>query len=130
MSNVILICDKSFSKADREIVDAFIEFQQALADKDLEKLDEIVLDGDDFVNLIGSQSKREFISDVGDDILKFNVCEILDPTVIFDDDDSASLMAKVRLTVEVSDRELRVISDSAVSFKRTDGKWRICRWDS
>lgn len=129
MSNVILICDKSFSKADREIVDAFIEFQQALVNKDLEKLNEAVLDGDDFINLVGPQSKGEFISDVGNDVLKFNVCEILDPEVIFDDG-SASLMAKVRLTVEVSDRELRVISDSDVSFKRTDGKWRICRWDS
>lgn len=130
MSNVILMCDKSFSEADRQIVDGFLEFLKSLIDKDLDNLNEIVLDCDEFVNLIGPQSKEEFISDVACDVLKFNVCEILDPTVLFDDDNSASLIAKVRLTVEVNEKELRVISDSVVSFERVDGKWHISKWDN
>ena len=36
MSNVNLMCEKSFSQADQEIVDVFMEFQQALIDKHLE----------------------------------------------------------------------------------------------
>ena len=130
MSNVILICDKSFSKADQEIVDGFLEFQQALIDKDLDKLDEIILGGDEFANLIGDQSKKEFLSAIGNDVLKFNSCEVLDSTVLFDDCGSASLIAKVRLTVVVNEKELRVISDSVVSFERIDGKWCIGKWDS
>lgn len=130
MSNVNLLCEKSFSPADREIVDGFLNFQQALIDKDLDKLDEMILDSDEFVNLIGSQSKDEFISDVEKDVLKFNVCDILNPTVLFDDDNSASLIAKVRLTVEINEKELRVISDSVVSFDRIDGQWCLGRWDS
>ena len=34
MSEVKLICDKSFSEVDQEIVDCFMEFQQALIDND------------------------------------------------------------------------------------------------
>lgn len=130
MSNVNLICEKSFSGADREIVDRFIEFQQALIDKNMDKLNEIILDGDKFINLVGPQSKEEFIGDVADDTLKFNISEILDPTILFDDEDSASLIAKVRLTVEVNDKELRVISDSVVSFVKIETKWYISNWDN
>ncbi len=130
MSNVNLICEKSFSGADQEIVDRFIEFQQALIDKNLDKLNEIILDSDKFINLTGPQSKEEFIGDVGDDTLKFNISEILDPTILFDDDNSASLIAKVRLTVEINDKELRVISDSVVSFEKIEAKWYISNWDN
>lgn len=130
MSNVNLMCEKSFSLDDREIVDMFLSFQQALIDADLDRLDEMILKGEEFVNLIGAQSKEEFLKDVESGALKFNVCDILDPTVLFDDDSSASLIAKVRLTVEVNEKELRVISDSVVSFERIDGEWRIGKWDS
>ena len=53
MSDVKLICDKSFSEVDQEVVDCFIEFQQALIDNDSDRLNEIVLDGVEFTNLIG-----------------------------------------------------------------------------
>ena len=49
-----------------------------LVDKDLDKLDEIILGGDEFANLIGDQSKKEFLSAIGNDVLKFNSCEVLD----------------------------------------------------
>ena len=39
MSDVELICDKAFSDVDGEILDRFVEFQQALIDKDEAKLD-------------------------------------------------------------------------------------------
>lgn len=130
MSSVNLMCEKSFSKDDREIVDMFLNFQQALIDGDLDRLDEMILKSDEFVNLIGPQSKDEFLQSVGSGDLKFNVCDILNPTVLFDDDNSASLIAKVRLTVEVNEKELRVISDSVVSFEKKDGKWCIGKWDN
>ena len=54
MSNVNLVCEKSFSAADQELVDIFIEFQHALIDKDLVKLNEMILDASDFINVIGN----------------------------------------------------------------------------
>ena len=128
--NVKLLCEKSFSEDDLEIVDRFVEFQEALIEANTDKLDEFILKTDEFVNLIGLQSKKEFISSVGSDVLKFNGCEIIDPTILFDDVNSASLIAKVRLSVEINGKELRVISDSVVSFEKTDGKWCLGKWEN
>ena len=72
MSNVNLMCEKSFSEADQKIVDRLMELQQALIEGDLDKLDGMILDVDDFINVIGKyQSKSEFISQIRDDTLKF-----------------------------------------------------------
>ena len=128
--NVKLLCEKSFSEDDREIVDRFVEFQEALIEANTDKLDEFILKTDEFVNLIGLQSKKEFISSVGSEVLKFNGCEIINPTILFDDVNSASLIAKVRLSVEINGKELRVISDSVVSFEKTDGKWCLGKWEN
>lgn len=131
MSKVNLMCEKSFSEADREIVDMFIEFQQALIDKDLDKLDDMVLDVVDFINVVGKyQSKNEFISQIGDGALTYSNFDILNPTVLFDDDNAASLIANIRLAVEINGKELRVISNSVVSFQRVDEKWHIVKWDN
>lgn len=130
MADVKLICAKSFSKADREIVDRFMEFQQALIDSDLDRLDEIVLDSPEFVNLVGTQSKKEFLSQVNDETLIFSSSEILDPTILFDDENAASLISKVRLVIGINDKELRLISNSVVSFQKADEIWHISKWDS
>ena len=131
MSKVNLMCEKSFSQADREIVDMFIEFQQALIDKDLDKLTDMVLDVEDFINVVGKyQSRDEFISQISDGTLSYSNFDILNPTVLFDDDNAASLIANIRLAVEINGKELRVISNSVVSFQRVDEKWHIVKWDN
>ena len=54
----------------------------------------------------------------------------MDPTILFDDDNSASLISKVRLTAKVNGRELRFISNTVANFKKTEGIWNIVGWDS
>ena len=131
MSNVNLMCGKSFSEVDQEIVDMFIEFQQALIDKDLDKLNEMILEVTDFINVMGKyQSKNEFIAQIGDGTLSYSNFDILNPTILFDDDNSASLIANIRLAVEINGKELRVISNSVVSFQKIDEKWLIIKWDN
>ena len=131
MSDVKLICDKSFSEVDQEVVDCFIEFQQALIDNDSNRLNEIVLDGGEFTNLIGkAQSKKEFLSQVTEEILVFTDSEILDPTILFDDEDTASLIATVRLTIKFYGNDRKMISNNVASFQKTDGKWHISKWDN
>lgn len=131
MSDVELFCDKSFSGADQEIVDKFVEFQNALIEPDLDKLNEILLD--DFKltqSLNKSQMKNEFISDIDDGSLDFSKSDIMDPTILFDDDFSASLISKVRLTAKVNGRELRWISNTVANFKKIDEIWYVVGWDS
>ena len=131
MSDVKLICDKSFSEVDQEVVDCFIEFQQALIDNDSDRLNEIVLDGVEFTNLIGkAQSKKEFLSQVTEEILVFTDSEILDPTILFDDENTASLIATVRLTIKFYGNDRKLISNNVASFQKSDGKWHISKWDN
>ena len=131
MSNVNLMCEKSFSEADQKIVDRLMELQQALIEGDLDKLDGMILNVDDFINVIGKyQSKSEFISQIRDDTLTYSNFDILNPTVLFDGDNSASLIANIRMSVEINGKELRVISNSVVGFEKIDGKWNICKWEN
>lgn len=131
MSNVNLMCEKSFSEADQKIVDRLMELQQALIEGDLDKLDGMILDVNDFINVIGKyQSKSEFISQIRDDTLTYSNFDILNPTVLFDGDNSASLIANIRMSVEINGKELRVISNSVVGFEKIDGKWNICKWEN
>lgn len=131
MSNVNLMCEKSFSEADQKIVDRLMELQQALIEGDLDKLDGMILDVDDFINVIGKyQSKSEFISQIREDTLTYSNFDILNPTVLFDGDNSASLIANIRMSVEINGKELRVISNSVVGFEKIDGKWNICKWEN
>ena len=131
MSNVNLMCEKSFSEADQKIVDRLMELQQALIEGDLDKLDGMILNVDDFINVIGKyQSKSEFISQIRDDTLTYSNFDILNPTVLFDGDNSASLIANIRMSVEINGKELRVISNSVEKKKKIDGKWNICKWEN
>ena len=131
MSNVNLMCEKSFSQADQEIVDVFMEFQQALIDKNLDKLNEMILDVPDFINVTGKyQSKDEFLSKIGDGTLNYLNFDILNPTILFDDDNAASMIANVRLFIKINAKELRVISNSVVSFEKSSEKWCISKWEN
>lgn len=131
MSDVELFCEKSFSLADREIVDKFVEFQNALIEADVDKLNEILLD--DFILTQApnkSQVKSEFISEIEKGSLDFSKSDIMDPTILFDDDDSASLISKVRLTAKVNGRELRWISNTVANFKKINEIWYLIGWDN
>ena len=131
MVDVELLCDKSFSGADQEIVDKFVELQVALIEANVEKLNEIL--SDDFMFTQApkmSQTNTEFLSSIEEGSLDFSKSDIMDPTILFDDDNCASLISKVRLTAKVNGRELRFISNTVANFKKTEGIWNIVGWDS
>lgn len=131
MSDVELLCEKSFSGADLEIVDKFVEFQHALIESNTDKLNEILLD--DFkLTQIPNKSwlKKDFICSINDGTMDFSKSDIMDPTILFDDDASASMISKVRLTAKVNGRELRWISNTVANFTRVDGIWHIVGWDN
>ena len=131
MDSVELLFEKSFSGADRIIVDRFVEFQQALIEADTDRLNDIVLDDFRFTQLPGkSQSKSEFFCDMEDGSLVYLKSDIIEPTVLFDDGDSALLISKLRLTARVNGRELRWISNTVASFRRIDGVWYLAEWEN
>ena len=131
MSDVELICEKSFSEIDTEILNRFIEFQQALIDKDAARLNEILTDKYELVHMSGKkQTKGEFISEIMDGTLNYYRSEIIEPTILWDDEQRATLVGDVRLTAKVYGIEGKWTLNTTVDFEKIDGKWYFTKWDN
>ena len=131
MSDVEIICDKSFSDVDNEILDRFVEFQQALIDKDEDKLNEILTEKYELVHMSGKrQTKQEFISEIMDGTLNYYKSEIIDPTILWDDKERATLVADVALTAKVYGINAKWTLDTTVDFEKVNGKWYFTKWDN
>ena len=131
MSDVEVICEKSFSDVDNEILNRFIEFQQALIDKNEDKLNEIILEDYQLVHMSGkTQSKAEFIDEVMDGTLNYYKSEILEPTFLWDDDENVSMIADVTLTAKVYGINGKWTLNTVASFVKIDGKWYFGKWDN
>ena len=131
MTDVELLCEKSFSGADQEIVDKFVEFQVALIEANIDELNEILLDDFKFTQIPRiTKTKEEFMSELTDGTMDYSKSDIMDPTILFDDDSSASLISKVRLTAKISGKELRWISNTVANFKKVGDVWHIVGWEN
>ena len=130
MVDVELLYEKTFSQVEHEIVEKFVEFQHALIDANVEKLNGILLDNFEATQIPSkSQTKSEFLSDLTDGSLDFSKSDIMEPTILFGDDKSASLIAKVRLTAKLNGKELRWISNTVANFEKLDEIWYLEKWD-
>jgi ketosteroid isomerase-like protein len=102
-----------------------------LIEGDIEKLDEILSDDFEFTQVPNkSRTKKEFMDEINDGTMNFSKSDIMDPTILFDDDESASMISKVRLTAEVNGRELRWISNTVANFRKAGEIWQVVGWDS
>lgn len=131
MTNVELICEKSFSNVDCEIINRFIEFQQALIDKNEDKLNEIIQEDYELVHMSGkTQSKKDFIEEVMNGTLNYFKSEIEDPTILWDDEENASLVGDVTLTAKVYGIDGKWTLNTVVNFVKIGGNWYLGRWDN
>lgn len=131
MTNVELICEKSFSNVDCEIINRFIEFQQALIDKNEDKLNEIIQEDYELVHMSGkTQSKKEFIEEVMNGTLNYFKSEIEEPTILWDDEENVSLVGDVTLTAKVYGIDGKWTLNTVVNFVKIDGNWYLGRWDN
>ena len=129
--SVEVLCNKSFSQVDREVIDVLVEFQQAMVDGNSDKLNGILSEDFQLANLFAKPlSKSEVVAMVEDKTLDYSKSDILDPTILWDDDYNASLIADIRITAKIHGNERRWISKSVVSFQKTDGNWRIVGWEN
>ena len=129
--SVEVLCEKSFSEVDGEIIEKLVEFYEALIEGNADKLGGIVSDDFELANMFAQKhSKSEFISMVEDKVLDFSKSDIMDPTILWDDENAASLVGDIRLTAKINGNERRWISKAVVSFKKTDGKWHITGWEN
>lgn len=131
MSDVELICDKSFSDVDSEIINRFVEFQKAIIDKDESKLDEILTEKYELIHMSGKkQTKSEFIGEIMDGTLNYYKSEIIEPTILWDDMERATLVADVTLTAKVYGINGKWTLNTSVDFEKIDDEWYFSKWDN
>lgn len=86
---------------DSKILAAYEAMQQAMIDKDIDKLDRIVKDGTTFTHMSGkTQTKEEYFGEIADGTLNYYKYKITDCKITVNGD-TATLTANVTFTAKV-----------------------------
>ncbi len=109
-----------------EVRNAYIEMQNAMIQKDMKKLNEIVKDDKKFVHMDGkTQTKEEFFEEIRNGTLNyFN--SILKDEVITVSGNKANIKGKTTLKAKVYGQEGEWTLPTDANFEKIDGKWIYC----
>ena len=131
MLDVEILSKRNFEGEEKEVLDCFVEYQQALIDKNKDKLNELMADSFILTHMSGKkQTRTQFIEEVMNATLNYFKSEIHDPNILFDDNDNATLISDVTLTARVYGAEGSWTVDTVMDFKKINGRWIICKWDT
>lgn len=79
---IFVINKKNLNPVQEEVLERFLDFQQAMIQKDLLKLNEIISDNYTLTHLSGkTQSKQEFIDEIMDGTLNYYKSTIDNPHI-------------------------------------------------
>lgn len=131
MNDVEILSNRTFGGVERDVLDCFVEYQQALIDKNEVKLNELMDDNYILTHMSGKkQTKGEFIGEVMDGTLNYFKSEIHDSNILFDDDENATLISDVTLSARVYGVESKWTINTVMDFKKINGRWIIGKWDT
>lgn len=112
-----------------EVLHAYEEMQQAMIDKDVEKMTSLVTADKTFTHMSGkTQSKEEFFGEIADGILNYYAYDIKNPKVTVDGD-RATLSADTTLTAKVYGISGSWTLHINTNFIKVDDKWLQCNGD-
>ena len=127
---VYVINKKNLTSLQEEVLERFIEFQQAMIEKDLKKLNEIISDEYILRHMSGkTQTKDEFIEDINNRTLNYYKSTIDNPDINICDE-KALLKADVTLDAKVYGIKGTWTLDSKQTMKKINNKWYIGKWDN
>ena len=131
MNDVEILSNRTFGGVEREVLDCFVEYQQALINKNEVKLNELMDKDYVLTHMSGKkQTKEEFIGEVMDGTLNYFKSEIHDPNILFDDDENATLISDVTLSARVYGVKSKWTINTVMDFKKINGRWIIGKWDT
>ena len=114
-----------------EVLERFIEFQYAMIEKDLEKLNEILDDSYTLRHMSGkTQTKQEYIDEIMDGTLNYYKSTINTPIIIICEKDKAILEADVTLDAKVYGIKGIWTLHSEQTMERINDKWYLSKWDN
>ena len=110
---------------EQHIIERYQAVQQAMIDKDIDTLDEIILDGTTFTHMSGkTQTKEEYFADIGDDRLDYQNYTMTDAEVVINGDD-ATLTCYVVLTANAYGAQGSWPFDVTAHLVRINGEWYL-----
>ena len=109
-----------------EVRKAYMDMQDAMIKKDMDKLNRIIKDDKKFVHMDGkTQTKEEFLGEIKNGILNyFN--SVLKDEVITINGDKANIKGKTTLKAKVYGMEGEWTLPTDANFEKIDGKWIYC----
>ena len=114
-----------------EVLERFIEFQYAMIEKDLEKLNEILDDSYTLRHMSGkTQTKQEYIDEIMDGTLNYYKSTINNPIIIICEKDKAILKADVTLDAKVYGIKGIWTLHSKQTLERINDEWYLSKWDN
>ena len=128
MTNVSLIMTKTLNQSQKEVLEKFKQFQQAMIDKDSDKLNEIISDNYTLTHMSGkTQTKEEFINEIRDGVLNYYASTIHEPEIIVNGDKSR-IVADVDLDAKVYGMKGVWTVKTDLKMIKTDSDWIISDW--
>ena len=128
---ISIINKRNLTDIQEEVLARFIAFQEAMIEKDLEKLNEIICDNYTLTHMSGkTQTKEEFIDEIMDGTLNYYKSTIDNPDIVILDDNKAVFKADVTLDAKVYGIKGTWTLHSKQTMEKIDGKWHISKWDN
>ncbi|MBE6512628.1 MAG: nuclear transport factor 2 family protein [Methanobrevibacter olleyae] len=128
----VSVVDKGNLNQDQEdVLERFIEFQYAMIEKDLEKLNELLEDNYTLTHMSGkTQTKDEYIGEIMDGTLNYYKSIIHNPIITIKEKDKAILKADVTLDAKVYGIKGTWTLHSEQTMEKINGKWYLSKWDN
>ncbi|MBR1936232.1 MAG: nuclear transport factor 2 family protein [Bacilli bacterium] len=113
----------SLTSEENIILNRYKEMQQAMVDKDIDKLNKIVKDGTTFTHMSGkTQTKEEYFEDIRTGALDYQSYTIENPSVSIDGN-KAILKARVTLTANAYGAQGSYPFNVSAYFEKVDKEW-------
>ena len=127
----VSVVNKGNLNDDQEkVLERFIEFQYAMIEKDLEKLNELLDDSYTLTHMSGkTQTKTEYIGEIMDETLNYYESIINNPIITITEN-KALLKADVTLDAKVYGMKGKWTLHSEQTMEKIDGKWYLSQWDN
>ena len=128
MSEVELISGQVFNNEEKELLNSFIVFLQAIISKDKLGMQNSLDPSFVLIHMSGkNEPKNEFISDVMGGVLNYFHSKIINPKIRINND-TAEMDADVNLDAKVYGMKGNWTLHSKNIFQKKNGKWYFVRW--
>ena len=129
--SVSVVNKENLNQDQEEVLERFIEFQYAMIEKDLEKLNELLKDNYTLRHMSGkTQTKTEYIDEIMDGTLNYYKSIINNPIIMIKEKDKALLKADVTLDAKVYGMKGTWTLHSEQTMEKINGKWYLSKLDN